>query len=100
MNPNDITLDLASPLKLKGDTVIKTADHPEADGKTALPGARAFSTFFPVEGGGKLYLHMGLAGFINLAATLLTMLDQNQQLKEDVELAMKRVKVSKPEEKT
>jgi hypothetical protein len=49
---------------------FKTKDHPEADGRQAQKGEQAWTFWFCLEEGGKLYLNMGYEGLKTLAGLI------------------------------
>jgi hypothetical protein len=51
--------------------VFKTRDHPESNGRLPKAGEQAWNVWFPLEDGGKLYVHMGAEGHRNLREVVL-----------------------------
>lgn len=51
--------------------IYKTKDHPEANGREPQSGDSAFRLSFPLENGDQLFVHMGRAGFEQIAQFIL-----------------------------
>lgn len=58
----------------KPEIHFRTKDHPQANGREALLGERAFPLHFPLEDGSELVVHMGQKGFDSITQLLFDML--------------------------
>lgn len=59
------------------ELILRTPDHPEANGRRARPGEREYEMSFPLEDGRVLILKYGQKGFDSISQVILDMLAES-----------------------
>lgn len=67
------------------DHVFRCKSHPEANGRRPVAGDEAFTAFFTTEDGGKVNIEMGREDYVNHAAAIVRMLQDDPAINREVE---------------